>query len=169
MASWQLDMYYMWRMEAIINTSSETETENLAAIIAERVRGGEVFLLESDLGGGKTVFARGLAKGLRSPDFVSSPTFTISQQYNSPTFTIFHYDLYRLDQLGVIAEQIEEEIESKIGIHVIEWPHLVENTVAKEIAIKVVIKRKKNSADSRELIIEYPEELKYIFEGEFAV
>ncbi len=66
-----------------IDTTSPKNTLNLAAKIGSRIKGGEVIELVSDLGGGKTVFVRGLAKGMGSTDQVSSPTFTISREYKA--------------------------------------------------------------------------------------
>ena len=69
------------------NSSSSEKTEQLAALLGARLRGGEVIALNSDLGGGKTAFVRGLARGIGSTDHVSSPTFTISRQYRGRSVT----------------------------------------------------------------------------------
>jgi tRNA threonylcarbamoyladenosine biosynthesis protein TsaE len=116
---------------AIKSTSSDF-TKNLAASIGARLKGGEVFALRSDLGGGKTTFTQGLVKGLGGTDLVSSPTFTIQKQYNTPRFKVWHYDFYRLQEPGVVLEELIELI-SDDTIVVIEWPETVLNELPGDI------------------------------------
>ncbi|MGH9159610.1 MAG: tRNA (adenosine(37)-N6)-threonylcarbamoyltransferase complex ATPase subunit type 1 TsaE [Vicinamibacteraceae bacterium] len=101
-------------------TFSEQETIALAARLAERLEAGAVVLLVGDLGAGKTAFVRGLAEGLGVPaEDVSSPTFTLVQEYRGRQLPLYHVDLYRLsprevDDLGLDALAHE-------GIMAIEW------------------------------------------------
>jgi tRNA threonylcarbamoyladenosine biosynthesis protein TsaE len=106
-----------------IETGSQTETERAAEGLGRTLRSGDVVLLYGDLGAGKTAFVRGLARGIDAdPEQVSSPTFTIVQEYTGqpPSVTLFHVDLYRLeaaeiDDLGL------EDLVSGDGIVAIEW------------------------------------------------
>lgn len=104
-----------------IETSTEEETAAVGERLATTLRPGDVVLLYGDLGAGKTAFVRGLARGLgANPEEVSSPTFTIVQEYAAPRATLYHVDLYRLepaeiDDLGL------EELMSGDGIVAIEW------------------------------------------------
>ena len=104
-----------------IETSSEPDTEAAGARFAATLAPGDVVLLEGELGAGKTAFVRGLARGLgASADDVSSPTFTIVQQYSGASATLYHVDLYRLtpdevDDLGL------DDLVSGEGVVAIEW------------------------------------------------
>ena len=101
-------------------TGSEEETSAAGERFATRLMRGDVVLLYGDLGAGKTAFVRGLAKGLgASPDDVSSPTFTLIQEYSGPV-SLHHVDLYRLK-----ASEIEElgldELTDGNAVVAIEW------------------------------------------------
>ena len=104
-----------------VTTRSEDETATLGRELAATLSAGDVLLLYGDLGAGKTAFVRGLAEGLSvSRDEVSSPTFTLIQEYRGGRLTLFHVDLYRIedprefDELGL--DEIAEE-----GVLAIDW------------------------------------------------
>jgi tRNA threonylcarbamoyladenosine biosynthesis protein TsaE len=102
-------------------TASEAETAAAGEALGRDLRGGDVVLLYGDLGAGKTAFVRGVARGIgANPDDVTSPTFTIVQEYAGASATLYHVDLYRLegpeiDDLGL------EDLVSGDGIAAIEW------------------------------------------------
>jgi tRNA threonylcarbamoyladenosine biosynthesis protein TsaE len=103
----------------IIVTCSEEETSAAGDRFAARVRPGDVVLLHGDLGAGKTAFVRGLARGLgASPDEVSSPTFTLVQEYRGRV-TLYHVDLYRLKPIEVADLGLDELTEG--AVVAIEW------------------------------------------------
>src|SRR4051812_47570196 len=110
------------------STSSE-QTEQLAASLGSKLRGGEVLELVSDLGGGKTTFTRGLVRGAGSSDKVASPTFTISKEYEAPNFTISHFDFYRLDQAGIVADELAEVVHDPEYVTVVEWGEVVHDVL----------------------------------------
>ena len=84
-----------------VETSGEPETEAAGEQLGQTLTGGDVVLLFGDLGAGKTAFVRGLARGVgANPDEVSSPTFTIVQEYAGQSTTLYHVDLYRLVMPG---------------------------------------------------------------------
>ena len=105
-----------------IATYSETETAAAGRQLAARVHPGDVVLLTGDLGAGKTAFVRGLAEGLGiDASEVTSPTFTLIQEYSGGRRRLYHVDLYRLkpievDDLGL------DELTSEGGVTAIEWP-----------------------------------------------
>ena len=105
----------------MFDTDSEAETSAAGESLGKCLRPGDVVLLYGDLGAGKTAFVRGLARGIgANPDDVSSPTFTLVQEYHGPALTLFHVDLYRLepaeiDDLGL------EDLVSGDGVVAIEW------------------------------------------------
>ena len=105
-----------------ITTHSEAETEAAGRVFAATLTAGAIVLLSGDLGAGKTAFVRGLAEGLGiAPRDVSSPTFTLVQEYRGGRLPFFHVDLYRLkpievDDLGL------DEMTLAGGVTAIEWP-----------------------------------------------
>lgn len=102
-----------------IVTWSEEATSAAGERFAARVRPGDVVLLHGDLGAGKTAFVRGLARGLgASPDDVSSPTFTLVQEYRG-RLTLYHVDLYRLKPIEVADLGLDELTEG--AVVAIEW------------------------------------------------
>ena len=101
-------------------TSSEEETTAIGERLGSTLRAGDVLLLYGDLGAGKTAFTRGLARGLgASADDVTSPTFTLVQEYPG-RLTLFHVDLYRLEEREVDDLGLEELILGD-GVVAIEW------------------------------------------------
>lgn len=106
-------------LETIL-TNSEEDTSAAGERFSSRLRGGDVLLLHGDLGAGKTAFVRGLARGLgAAPDDVSSPTFTLIQEYRGRV-TLYHVDLYRLRPIEV-ADLGLDELTSGDAIVAIEW------------------------------------------------
>ena len=103
-----------------ITTHSEGETSAAGERLAARLKPGDVVLLYGDLGAGKTAFVRGLAKGLgASPDDVSSPTFTLIQEYRGP-MTLQHVDLYRLKPSEIEGLGLDELTDGR-AVVAIEW------------------------------------------------
>jgi tRNA threonylcarbamoyladenosine biosynthesis protein TsaE len=103
-----------------IVTGSEAETSAAGERLAGRINAGDVVLLYGDLGAGKTAFVRGLARGLgASPDDVSSPTFTLIQEYHGRV-TLHHVDLYRLKEIEVGNLGLDE-LSSGPAVVAVEW------------------------------------------------
>ena len=127
-------------------THSQLQTEAFAEEIGTTLKGGECIELIADLGGGKTTFTRGLVRGTKSDDHVSSPTFTISKIYEAPQFLIHHFE---------VAHDPK-------AVSIIEWGDVVKNSLPKK---RVTITITTLDEDSRELTIQLPEEYSYILEG----
>ena len=105
----------------VIETASERETEQTGETLGRQLSPGTVVLLYGDLGAGKTAFVRGLARGVGAdPDEVSSPTFTIIQEYGGSRATLHHVDLYRLDPPEIEDLGLDDLIDGG-GIVAIEW------------------------------------------------
>ena len=118
-------------------THSEAETTAVARRIAAALSTGDVVLLYGDLGAGKTAFVRGLAAGLGIPDEeVSSPTFTLIQEYRGGRLPLFHADLYRLDDPREIEDLGLDEI-GREGVLAIEWAEKLSRTPAGAIAVRI--------------------------------
>jgi tRNA threonylcarbamoyladenosine biosynthesis protein TsaE len=104
-----------------IATASESETTAVGRELAGTLRAGDVVLLYGDLGAGKTAFVKGLAEGLGvAREEVSSPTFTLVQEYRGGRLTLFHVDLYRLDDAREVFDLGLDEIAAD-GVLAIEW------------------------------------------------
>ncbi|MGE3956309.1 MAG: tRNA (adenosine(37)-N6)-threonylcarbamoyltransferase complex ATPase subunit type 1 TsaE [Vicinamibacterales bacterium] len=106
----------------IVSSHSEAETRAIARDLAGRLEPDAIVLLTGELGAGKTAFVKGLAEGLGlDPSDVTSPTFTLVQEYRGGRLTLYHIDLYRLsprevDDLGL------DELTASGGVVAIEWP-----------------------------------------------
>ena len=101
---------------------SEEETMELGRHLAQNLRAGDLVLLEGDLGLGKTVFVRGVASSLGvPPEDVSSPSFTLVQEYRGGSVPVFHVDLYRLESPEDVATLGIEDILAGGGLALVEW------------------------------------------------
>lgn len=122
-----------------MKTETRTEGETAAAgrELAASLEPGSVILLHGDLGAGKTVFVRGLAEGLGGQrDEVSSPTFTIMQEYRGGRLPLFHVDLYRLNDVREIDDLGLDEIAAD-GVLAIEWAEKVPRPIAHAITVHI--------------------------------
>jgi tRNA threonylcarbamoyladenosine biosynthesis protein TsaE len=121
----------------IITTQSEDETAAAGRSLAATLSAGSVVLLYGDLGAGKTAFVKGLADGLgASPDDVSSPTFTIMQEYRGGRLPLFHVDLYRLNDLREIEDLGLDEIAAD-GVLAIEWAEKIRDVAGRSLTVRI--------------------------------
>ena len=127
--------------ELVFRSRSEEETLRLAEKLAEGLAGTELILITGELGAGKTVFVKGLASGLKVPDVnsVCSPSFTLVNIYEGRA-TLFHVDLYRLEDPEEIADLGLEDYLGN-GVVAVEWaeklPSRIEGAIIIEVAIEV--------------------------------
>lgn len=127
-----------------------------------------MFLLTSDLGGGKTTFTKGLAKGLGSTDTVSSPTFTVSRVYKArDDIALYHFDFYRLNEGGMVALELAEVMDDPKAVVVIEWGDVVSG-ILPDRRITIKIDKTSDSEESRRLQVSSPSDLAYIYQDEQA-
>lgn len=102
-------------------SNSVEETEMLGVQLAQKLSGGTVVAFTGDLGAGKTAFVRGLARGLEIKGRVTSPTFTIVNEYDGGTCPLFHFDLYRLGDPDELFDIGWEDYLARGGICAVEW------------------------------------------------
>src|SRR4051794_5033569 len=134
-----------------ITTRSEEETAAVGRELAAMLSAGDVLLLYGDLGAGKTAFVRGLAEGLGvSRDEVSSPTFTLIQEYRGGRLTLFHVDLYRIEDPREFDELGLDEI-AEDGVLAIEWAEKLDARLRPSRCVSVRITH--GDADERQIEI----------------
>lgn len=126
------------------------------------LKGGEVIELASDLGGGKTTFVRGLARGAGSKDKVASPTFTISKVYQTDTFEIDHFDFYRLSDPGIVANELAEVAGDSQVVAVVEWGDVVRGVLPDK---RLQVRIEQTPDGSRTLLFSAPQELQHLIEA----
>ena len=132
-------------------TNGPEETEALAEAFASKLRPGQILAYEGDLGAGKTAFTRGLARGLGITEPVTSPTYTIVNEYLSGRMPLFHFDMYRLGSADELFDIGWEDYLTRGGICAVEWSENVRE--AMEGAISVRIERVEGAPDRRKITI----------------
>ncbi len=131
-------------------TTSPSETEHIGAALGKRLPPGTVLAYRGDLGAGKTAFTRGLARGLGCTDTVTSPTYTIVNEYLSGRLPLFHFDMYRLHSSDDLWDIGWEDYLDRGGICAVEWSENVAD--AMEDAVTVTIE--KLGEDARRITLE---------------
>ena len=131
-------------------TNSPEETEALGAAVAKRLPAGTVIAYRGDLGAGKTAFTRGLARGLGCSDMVTSPTYTIVNEYLGGRLPLFHFDMYRLHSSDDLFDIGWEDYLDRQGVCAVEWSENVDD--AMEDALYITIE--KLGEDSRRITLE---------------
>ena len=121
-------------------SNSEGETEDLGRRLGLRLGPGAVVAYTGDLGAGKTAFTRGLARGLDISERVTSPTFTIVNEYEGGRLPLFHFDLYRLGSSDELFDIGWEDYLSRGGVCAVEWSENVADAL-EEDAIRVDLRR----------------------------
>ena len=125
-------------MEYVSNSPSETEA--LGESLARRLSPGAVVAYRGDLGAGKTAFTRGLARGLGISEPVTSPTFTIVNEYEGGRLPLFHFDMYRLGSSDELFDIGWEDYLRRGGVCAVEWSEIVDDALEGD-AIRVDIRR----------------------------
>lgn len=139
-------------------THSPEETEKLGAALARKMQPGTVIAYTGDLGAGKTAFTRGLARGLGYRESVTSPTYTIVNEYLGGRLPLFHFDMYRLSSSDDLWDIGWEDYLERDGVCAVEWSENVSD--AMEGAIRVAISRV--DENTRDISIEGGEALEDI-------
>ena len=138
-------------------TNSPAETEALGQRLAERLQPGDVIAYTGDLGEGKTAFTRGLARGLGITERITSPTFTIVNEYQGGRLSLFHFDMYRLGSSDELYEIGWEDYLARGGVCAVEWSEIVADAL-EEDCIRVDI-RQGDTENQRKITVEGVEDL----------
>ncbi len=130
-------------------TNSEGETEALGARLADKLAPGAVIAFTGDLGAGKTAFTRGLARGLGIADRVTSPTFTIVNEYEGGRLPLFHFDMYRLSSSDELFDVGWEDYLARGGVCAVEWSENVSDALEGDV---IVLEIRRGESDSQRVI-----------------
>ena len=139
-------------MEKIWETHSPAETAALGKEMGKNAQRGQIFCLTGDLGTGKTVFTKGFAAGLGVTDHVTSPTFTIVNEYEGK-IPLFHFDLYRLGDEEELWDIGWEDYLGRGGVCAVEWSESFPGAIPPE-AVTVTIRRCPENEDWRRITVE---------------
>ena len=131
-------------------TNSPAETEKVGAALGKILKPGTVIAYRGDLGAGKTAFTRGLARGLGSEEMVTSPTYTIVNEYLGGRLPLFHFDMYRLASSDDLWDIGWEDYLDRNGVCAVEWRENVADAMEDPISITI----EKLGEDSRRITIE---------------
>lgn len=131
---------------------SETETVDLACKIANKLNNGDLIVLSGNLGSGKTKFTQGILKNFGLENDISSPTFTIVNEHHCNDINIYHFDVYRLQDVDEFYAIGGEEYFSN-GICVIEWGEIIEEILPSDY-IKVIFEKDYDCENNRILNFE---------------
>ncbi|SES86452.1 tRNA threonylcarbamoyladenosine biosynthesis protein TsaE [Natronincola peptidivorans] len=121
-----------------ITVFSEEETKALARKLGKMTKNGDVLCLIGDLGTGKTTFTKAFAEGLEVEDYVTSPTFTILQEYEG-RLPLYHFDVYRIRDVNEMQDIPYDEYFYGDGVTIIEWAQLVEEILPRDY-LKITIR-----------------------------
>ena len=135
-----------------ITTHSADETQALGTKLAKRLQPGDVIAYFGDLGAGKTALTRGIAQGLGITDIVTSPPYTIVNEYLTGRLPLFHFDMYRLGSSDELFDIGWEDYLARGGVCAVEWSENVEDAL--QGAIRVTIEKDPFEADTRRITIE---------------
>ncbi len=138
----------------IIETHSEKDTFELGKKLGSEASPGDVYTLEGDLGVGKTIFTKGFAKGLGIEEPVSSPTFTILQEYDSGRLPFYHFDVYRIGDVEEMDEVGFDDYVYRDGVCIIEWANLIREILPKNCRNITIEKDPEKGFDYRKITIE---------------
>lgn len=124
----------------VIESNCPGETYELGRRIGLRAKPGQIFCLDGDLGTGKTVFTQGFAAGLGISEAVNSPTFTIVQVYDEGRLPLYHFDVYRIDDIGEMDDIGYEDYFFGQGVCLIEWSSQIEELIPAD-AVKISLEK----------------------------
>jgi len=136
----------------MIHIHSSDAMQEFGERVGAKLHGGEVLELVGDVGAGKTTFVRGLARGMGVDEVVQSPSFTISRVYDaSDDRRLIHYDFYRLDDAGIMRDELADAMKDPLAVIVIEWAEAVESVLPHD---RLVLKITSTGDEQRDVSLE---------------
>ena len=123
----------------VVTTDSPEQTQYIAEQMAKRLQPGDVIAFTGDLGAGKTAFTAGLARGLGITERVTSPTYTIVNEYLSGRLPLFHFDMYRLSDSEELFDIGWEDYLARGGVCAVEWSENVSDALENAIFVRISV------------------------------
>lgn len=115
----------------IYETYNEEKTKKIGYELGRNAQAGDIYCLKGELGTGKTVFTKGFAEGLGITEHITSPTFTIVNEYKEGRLPLYHFDVYRIGDCDEMYDIGYEEYIDGDGVCLIEWAELIEDIIPK--------------------------------------
>lgn len=138
----------------VIETRSPEETYRFGVKLGKEAKAGEIYTLVGDLGVGKTLFTQGFAEGLEIKEPISSPTFTIVQEYEGGRLPFYHFDVYRIGDVEEMDEIGFDDYVSGEGVSLIEWSNLIEEILPEKRAEICIEKDLEQGFEYRRITVE---------------
>lgn len=138
----------------IFESYSPDATYDFAYSLAKKANKSDIYCLDGDLGVGKTIFTKGFAKGLGIDEHITSPTFTLVNEYHTEDMDFFHFDVYRISDSEEMYEIGFDEYLDQDGIVLIEWANLIEDLLPEDIHTITIEKDLEKGLDYRKITVE---------------
>ena len=138
----------------VIETTNFKETFTVGYEMGQKANAGQIICLMGDLGVGKTVFTQGFAKGLGIDEPISSPTFTIVQEYDKGRIPLYHFDVYRIADISEMDEIGYEEYFFGNGVCLVEWGNIIEELFSEDTIVVIIEKNLEKGIDFRKITVE---------------
>ena len=142
-------------MDKVYISNSYEETLSIGKELANFLKPGDIVTLDGDLGAGKTALTTGICQGLCSEERISSPTFTIVNEYNSGKIPVFHFDVYRLTSMDDLYDIGWDDYVNRKGIILMEWASIVKNELEESYYEVIINKKFELGEDAREISVKY--------------
>lgn len=146
----------------VFEVNSAEETFNLGVEFAKNSHPGTVIALIGDLGVGKTVFTKGVARGLNIQDHVTSPTFTILESYYGGKMPLHHFDVYRIGDVEEMEEVGFDDCVYSDGITIVEWAGIIEEIIPAGTYVVKIEKDLSRGSDYRKITVTQTEKEGYL-------
>ena len=138
-------------------TCNEEETKALGRRIGSRIKAGDTVALTGDLGAGKTHFTMGVAESLGISDYITSPTFTVVNEYRTGKMPLFHFDAYRLSGPEELFDIGYEDYAAERGVILIEWADRVADALPEQTVWIRIERQDETDIDRRRITVTWPE------------
>ncbi len=144
-----------------IEVFSEKETKDIAYNLAKNAKIGDIYCLCGDLGVGKTQFSKGFSKGLLIDEDITSPTFTIVNEYDTGRIPFYHFDVYRINDIEELYDIGYEEYFFGKGVCLIEWAEIIKDIIPKSATWIKISKNLEKGEDYRIIEVTNNEHISY--------